>query len=206
MIKLRNLIHLGTKEFLNWFGNSKVVDKDNNPLVVYKGYWPYDDVGKEITKIQRQSEFPSFHKEEKGVFLAGFFSDDISVTKKFMFSKNSVLKSFYLKIERPYIIDMKQGFSGRAQFGETGIPFRNAIRSGKYDGVFILNTKDEGNVYVPLKPNQIKSTENTTFDSNDDEFMKEGDVYTGDTMSKNTSIGYWPRAVDTRYMESDGIV
>ena len=73
MIKLRNLIHPQTKEFINWFKGSKVVDVDNNPLVVYKGYWPYDDVGKEITKIQRQSEFPSFHKEEKGVFFGWIF-------------------------------------------------------------------------------------------------------------------------------------
>ena len=173
MIKLRNLIHPQTKEFMNWFKDSKVVDVDNNPLVVYKGYRPYDGEGKEITKIQRQDEFPSFHKGETGVSLAGFFSDDEKVSNRFAFGNKSVVKSFYLKIERPYIIDMKRGFSGYAQFGETGIPFRDAIRSGKYDGVFIINTKDEGNVYVPLKPNQIKSTENTTFDPNDDEFIKE---------------------------------
>ena len=173
MIKLKNLIRPRTVEFLNWFGDSKVVDVDNNPLVVHKGYWPYDERGKEITKIQRQSEFPSFNKGERGVFLAGFFSDDMKVSKKFAYRRESVIKSFYLKIETPFIIDMKLGFSGHAQFGESGIPFRDAIRSGHYDGVFILNTKDEGNVYVPLKSNQIKSVENTTFDLNSDEFMRE---------------------------------
>jgi hypothetical protein len=180
MIKLKDLVYNRSKEFLNWFGDSKVVDKDNNPLVVYKGYYPFDGEGKEIKKIHRPGEFPTFNKRgepydvnEKGVTLAGFFTDDILVPKMFMFSKKSVLKSFYLKIEKPYIIDMKGGFSGNAQFGEEGRPFRDAIRSGKYDGVFILNTKDEGNVYVPLRPNQIKSTDNVVFDPNDDEFMKE---------------------------------
>ncbi len=98
MIKLRNLIQPQTKEFINWFKGSKVVDVDNNPLVVYKGYSPYDDGGKEITKIQRQDEFPSFNKGEKGVSLAGFFSDDETVSKKFAFTNKSVIKSFYLKI------------------------------------------------------------------------------------------------------------
>jgi hypothetical protein len=149
------------------------VDADNNPLIVYKGYKPHDENGKEITKIQSPHEFPSFNRGEKGVFVAGFFSDDPNVSKEFARIVNGGVKSFYLKIEKPFIIDMKQGFSGNAQFGEKGIPFRNAIRSGHYDGVFILNTKDEGNVYVPLKANQIKSTENTIFDPNNDEFLKE---------------------------------
>ena len=181
MIKLKDLVYSRSKEFLNWFGDSKVVDKDNNPLVVYKGYYPFDGEGKEIKKIQRPSAFPTFTKSgelydvnEKDVMLAGFFTDDTLVAKKFMLSKSSVIRSFYLKIENPYIIDMKGGFSGHAQFGESGRLFRDAIRSGKYDGVFILNTKDEGNVYVPLRSNQIKSTDNVVFDPNDDEFMKEG--------------------------------
>ena len=38
------------------------MDKDNNPLVVYKGYYPFDREGKEIKKIQRQDEFPTFNK------------------------------------------------------------------------------------------------------------------------------------------------
>ena len=184
MIKLKDLVYNRSKEFLNWFGDSKVVDKDNNPLVVYKGYYPFDREGKEIKKIQRPEEFPTLNKvfnkvgepydvNEKGVMLAGFFTDDKLVPKKFMFSKESVLKSFYLKIQKPYIIDVKGGFSANVQFGDEGIPFRDAIRSGKYDGVFILNTKDEGNVYIPLKANQIKSTDNVVFDPNDDEFMKE---------------------------------
>lgn len=42
MIKLKDLVYNRSKEFLNWFGDSKVVDKDNNPLVVYKGYYPFD--------------------------------------------------------------------------------------------------------------------------------------------------------------------
>ena len=164
------------QNFKHWFANSKVVDSNGNPLIVYKGYYPFDSDGKEITKIHNQSEFPAFNQGEKGVRLAGFFSDDPNVCKRFMWSKHSRLSAFYLKIEHPFIIDAKHDYAGKIQFGESGRAFREAIRSGKYDGVIILNTKDESNVYVPLKPNQIKSVENVTFDPDADEFMKESKV------------------------------
>jgi hypothetical protein len=57
------------------------------------------------------------------------------------------------------------------QFGPEGKPFRDAVRSGNYDGVFILNTEDEGNIYVPLSPNQIKSAIFSKFNREDPRFV-----------------------------------
>lgn len=183
MIKLKNLIEsfdknidpTNTEEFKRWFGNSKVVKKDGTPLIVWKGMPVHDNDGRPITSIQRQSDFPAMHNDEPGIKIAGFFSSDPQVAKKFAtITRRSQLLSAYLKIENPFVIDMKNDFSGHAQFGERGLAFRNAIRSGKYDGVIIYNTKDEGDVYVPLKANQIKATTNVgTFDPNNDEYNKE---------------------------------
>ena len=76
-----------TPQFKAWFGDSKVVDADGQPLVVYKGMYPYDYRfegkgkdstrvnGPEITSIDRKSEFPSFNGDEPGVKIAGFFGD-----------------------------------------------------------------------------------------------------------------------------------
>ena len=163
-------------ELKGWFGNSKVVDKHGEPLIVWKGMRWKDDAGKPITHIQRREEFPAFNKGEPGIRgIAGFFTSDQTVAKKFCFGPNTATKPFYLKIENPFVIDMKGGLAGDAQFDKQGLPFRDAMRSGKYDGAFILNTKDEGNVFVTTNPSQAKLATNKTFGP-DKEFAKESEV------------------------------
>lgn len=167
------------KNFAEWFGDSKVVDADGNPLVVYKAMYGYDaDLGPsknwkgEITKpaqpgfdnplevIKRKSKFPSFDKADpEGVEIAGFFGSQ-EIANKFANNPNAGMDSIYpvfLKIEKPYVIDAKGEPAGKFQFGQTGKPFRDAIRSNKYDGVIIENTADEGTIHVALQANQIKS-------------------------------------------------
>jgi hypothetical protein len=167
------------QNFAEWFGDSKVVDADGNPLVVYKAMYGYDaDLGPsknwkgEITKpaqpgfdnplevIKRKSKFPSFDKADpEGVEIAGFFGSQ-EIANKFANNPNAGMDSIYpvfLKIEKPYVIDAKGEPARKFQFGETGKPFRDAIRSNKYDGVIIENTADEGTIHVALQANQIKS-------------------------------------------------
>jgi len=151
-----------TEAFRRWFGNSKVVDMHGQPLRVYKGMRALDDDGKHIDVIQRQSDFPSFNGTEAGVKIAGFFTSDPEVAAKFSFGYGVPGASpstfpVYLKMENPFIIDAQGDFSGKFQFEKAGAPFRDAIRSGRYDGVIIKNTKDEGDVYIALKPENIKS-------------------------------------------------
>jgi hypothetical protein len=160
-----------TKEFKKWFGDwendpenaSKVVDADGKPLVVYKGM-PVDDykTGQRINVINRDSEFPAFNSGEKGTKISGFFSSDPKVASRFAmtYSKggegNAVFPT-YLSFKKPFTIDAKGNFAGNIEFGKSGQEFRDAIRSEKYDGIIIKNTKDEGDVYVAFSPTQIKS-------------------------------------------------
>lgn len=169
---------VNTPAFRGWFGGSKVVDQQGNPLIVYKGMLPYDYTkedkttnypGPEIEEIQRTTPFPTFDSyDQRPVQLAGFFTDDPKIAQMFMFSEKTAMYPVFLKIERPAIFDAKGQPSGKVQFGPEGKPFRDAIHSGKYDGVFIRNTQDEANVYIPLKANQIKSAlSNGTFNPQD---------------------------------------
>ncbi len=150
-----------TPEFKKWFGGSKVVDDSGAPVVVYKAMypknWEHPDLA-DITSINRPSEFPAFNKGEKGVKIAGFFGD-IPTANRFAESAGTGQAIFpaYLSLKKPFIIEADGRFAGDVQFGESGKPFREAIRSGKYDGVIIRNTKDEGTIYVALEPTQIKS-------------------------------------------------
>jgi hypothetical protein len=154
-----------TPEFKRWFGDSKVVDQEGKPLVLYKGMWPYDwtketstDRGPLVKSINRTTEFPAFNPRdpnELGIKIAGFFGD--AATANRFAPKEGAVYPVFLKIEKPLVIDAAGQSAGTIQFGETGRPFRDAVRSGKYDGVIIKNTADEGDVYVALKPEQIKS-------------------------------------------------
>jgi hypothetical protein len=173
---------INTPEFQAWFGTSKVVDESGKPLVVYKGMPGHDwDTGKPFTTINRPSEFPAFNRGEPGVKVAGFFSSSPDVASRFatgIVGKDgrAAVYPVYLKFESPYVIDAGGVPAGKVQFGPEGSEFREAIRSGTHDGVIIRNTSDEGDIYVALKPEQIKSAVGNrgTFDPKDPNILNQG--------------------------------
>jgi len=158
------------RNFWRWFGDSKVVDADGKPLVVYKGMNPssWDD-GSPITII-----------DAPGLPYAGFFSSETSVANRFAdaytnFNKRSYREKdeavggavfpVFIRIERPFIIDADGRHAAVFQFddaarGWSKAVLNNALRNDKYDGVIIKNTADEGDVYIPKRPEQIKSVNN----------------------------------------------
>lgn len=153
-----------TVAFKNWFGTSKVIDEHGNPLVVYKSMYPYDytketetDKGPLLETIARPSPFPSFNTDEPGVQIAGFFGDRETANIFSEIGHGVAIYPVYLSLQHPFVIDNGGRASGMAQFGPEGKPFRDAVRSGQYDGAIIKNTFDEGTVYVAFKPEQIKS-------------------------------------------------
>jgi hypothetical protein len=156
--------HWDTPEFKDWFGDSKVVDENGKPLVVYKGMYPHDwtqetvsDPGPLIDSIDRKSDFPAFNNGEPGVKIAGFFGDKDTANRFSKITDQGAVYPSYLSFQKPFVIDAGGRKAGDVQFGKAGTPFRDAIRSSDYDGVIIKNTADEGTVYVALKPEQIKS-------------------------------------------------
>ena len=129
----------------------------------YKGMWPFDWTkevgdypGPEIKEINRTTEFPAFNKGEKGVDIAGFMASDPKVASKFAGEHGAVYPVF-TKRGRELVIDAKGDFAGNIQFGETGKPFRDAVRGGDYDSIRIINTADEGDITVALRPENIRS-------------------------------------------------
>lgn len=156
-----------TPEFKTFFGESKVVDEAGEPLVVYKGAYPYDwrgeaggDPGPLITTFERPEDFPSFDStDSRGLKIGGFFGDR-ETASRFGQAVNGAVYPSYLRIEKPYVVDAKGAYASTVQFGPEGAAFRDAMRSGKYDGAIIKNTKDEGTIYVTLKGEQSKSVHN----------------------------------------------
>ena len=139
--------------------------------IYYKGMYPYDYTkeagdyaGPEITEINRPTEFPAFNDGEKGVDIAGFLTKDPEVANRFagLGSGGAVYPLRYRRGE-VYTIDANGRNAGELQFGESGKEFRDAVRSGNYDTIEIINTADEGDITISTKPENIRSI-NAEFD------------------------------------------
>lgn len=126
--------------FWKWFGNSKIVDENGNPLICYHG---------------TNNKFNSFNKSINGHFGAGiYFTPNYSVGKSY----GSKLKSVYLKMENPlwFNRDMPEEL-------EKAVYFRNKELLKDYDGIIVgfpENGMDFVSEIIVFEPNQIKSIDN----------------------------------------------
>jgi GNAT superfamily N-acetyltransferase len=163
-----------TREFREWFGDSKVVDEDGRPLVVFHG---------------TNREFNSFSHDAEQQNDAGFAGEGFY----FMSSKewgdgyaevavdNSGGEArtieAYLRIENPKVIsDYQEVIKGR-DIRESGVARAVAkeIRESGHDGVILMPKKKGGpREYMVLDPVQIKSATNNrgTFDPSDPDITK----------------------------------
>lgn len=139
----------------------------------YKGADPYNwRTGEEITEFSVpkndaiKSMYPDYVGAEGG--HAGFFTDNPSVSNKFgTVTEGGASYPVKLKFEDPLVIDAKGKPARAFQFERSVEEFgtrddyesvRNAFRGvGGYDGVVLKNTADEGTVYIPLKPKNVRS-------------------------------------------------
>lgn len=160
------------RNFYKWFGDSKVVDEEGKPLVVYHG--------------TLAGGFATFKNAEKGIWFSdnedvaggyGYAIDDETgeyIRLKGDDSKRDNTKQgfweqgiyeTYLKLNNPLIIDFKGEVA--TDTSETEIYTEQARKQGN-DGVIIKNIIDTvygeqqkvANDYVVLNPNQIKSVDN----------------------------------------------
>jgi hypothetical protein len=101
---------------------------------------------------------------------AGFFSNDPKVADRFAapFEHGAVWPT-KLKFENPLVIDAQGKHAAAFQFDSIARDpknntitemnkFHGAFKEGSpHDGVILKNTKDEGDVYIPRNPDQIRS-------------------------------------------------
>ena len=155
-----------TKEFKEWFGDSKVVDKSGKPLVVYHG---------------TDKDFKQFDKEKIGnkfEYSIGFhFADDLNEAKEYLDKKNKIIKSVFLNVQNPLIIKTEDKGASHYIDMNRGDIAGQVLESRKtdtpYDGV-IVEGSDGSKNYVVFKPNQIKSATGNkgTFDPNSADMTK----------------------------------
>jgi hypothetical protein len=113
-------------------------------------------------------DFPHFDNPDRP--YAGFFSDDPQVASRFAEgyagsyqgaegASDGIVYPTKLRMQNPYIIDAQGQKAGMLQFGRSDLAreYEAAINSPDHDGVILRNTADEGEVYIPKTPQQIRS-------------------------------------------------
>lgn len=174
-------------EFRKWFGASKAITEDGDPLELYHGTSEQFDA----------FAGNNFFSDDKAV--AERFRDQISAT--YSDGRTGRVVSAYVKIERPFEIDMAGDFAANAQFGKARSVWEAALANPEYDGIILRNTKDEGNVFIPKKPTQIKSTTNSgTFDPDDPNMFNQD---TADTVRGQAQIGSNGSAIITLFAQAN---
>ena len=148
---------LNNPNFKEWFGDSKVVDENGNPLVVYHG---------------TSNDFKVFDKDKIGDNYIYSGNKGIFFTQKERTAKNyaelhsnknlngnnkGYVISSYLRIENPLYRQTNSDFYRPAdRFDIDGDDLvREAFENG-YDGIIIKGTNND-DLYVVFEPNQIKS-------------------------------------------------
>jgi hypothetical protein len=168
---------LETPAFKNWFGDSKIVDDQGKPLVVYHGTMNDFDVFGEQADVDL---YKKMGLEQDGVF---FFakSPQTAGTYTNAAEQGANIKPVYVSLKNPLIVDAGgQAYDAGRKDGIGGNPgiTQDAIGralDGGYDGVVIKNVRDDvsgggepTDVFVSFNREQIKSVFNKgTWNPND---------------------------------------
>lgn len=148
---------IDSKYFKKWFGDSKVVDENGQPLVAYHG-------------TESNEAFSVFETNSPDGTPAIYFSSNKKVANSY--SGNLPIYEVYLKMENPLEVDAQgKEYNDFAAEMRSNIDYAN--RNG-YDGVIVKNIRDDwsqeksgkvATTYVVFSPEQIKSVDNQgTFD------------------------------------------
>lgn len=148
-----------TPAFRAWFGDSKVVDENGAPLVVYHG-----SINQGMTEIRPGMREPG-----------AWFTRSLRYANDYAKGPEGEIYEVFLSIERPMVVtfdaDGMPVADGEALDFDNNVDIvRHAMRSG-YDGVHFPdgNFSEESEAWVAFRPNQIKSAvgNNGNFDPSD---------------------------------------
>lgn len=158
----------GTDAFRNWFGDSKVVDENGDPLVVYHG------TGEDFSAFSEE-----FYGEATGIGDLGegfYFTDQAEVASSFAGAITPSVIPVYLNIRNPATNEVMRSAEVQGALDDDMgfVETREVLESLGYDGVIYDHGEQAGKEYVAFDPNQIKSINNRgTFDPADPNILNQ---------------------------------
>ena len=146
-----------TPEFKRWFGDSKVVDAQGKPLVVYHGTRPGGDIN--VFESRGPTDGVYFTPDTKYAqsFTENVFEDT---------TERGAIYPVYLNIQNPYIVRTEFGTEKADDFLYRGLN-RIELKKQGFDGA-MLYLDGELDQVIAFEPTQIKSAIGNTgaFDEN----------------------------------------
>jgi hypothetical protein len=177
-----------TEAFKRWFGDSKVVDEDGKPLVVYHGS------DRELDRVT-----PGYDED------GGWFAENRKVAADYAKGDTPAIHNVYLKIENPLIVDFDGHdlseaitIDGKEFFENYDIATH--ARTNGYDGVYFPygNFTEQDGTWVIFKEEQVKSADenNGDFDPTNPD-IRFSRTATPDTRTAKEKLGLGEQADET---------
>ena len=150
-----------TKEFKQWFGNSKVVDDKGKPLVVYHG----TNAGFFIFEPTKIGEFgPAMYFSSSANDAAAY----AGVKRRGQEEGAPNIIPVHLSIQNPYIKGVSAFWKEFGREGESDAQAIERVKAAGYDGIVETKSDWRGKQfkhYIVFDPTQVKSVYNVgTFD------------------------------------------
>lgn len=171
-----------SKFFKKWFGDSKVVDNEGNPLIVYHGSPEFDievfDSNRSLYGDASKG-FNFFTNKESAYQNSAKDYAEFAGTNGYR--RNGKIYKTYLSIKKPLHIQYtsnsmsvyngEKRYSTPVEYYDTNYKkIKEEYSKGNYDGIIIENTDkkdDDSVIYLVQNSEQIKSVDNQgTFDEN----------------------------------------
>jgi len=134
-----------TPEFRQWFGDSKVVNEDGSPRLVWNSGGMNDFV-------EFNRDYISSNTQSAGSGYGFFFSPNEQKAAGYGLIPNP--RPFYLSIKNPYVMDEQEFLGVRTQ--EEARMVSDWLSTQGYDGLYISDT----DIFVAFTPEQIKHRDN----------------------------------------------
>jgi hypothetical protein len=179
----------GIRNFWKWFGDSKVVDSQGRPLVVYHG---------------TDQDFSEFNDGDI------YFARDSSYAEELVSTKDKTrIVEAYLSIQNPLVVTLDD-----MNFGDPEIEkeYQYKARKNGKDGIIFKEEDGFFESYVAVKPNQIKSAigNQGTFSPQSpdirysiaDDVRESAEKLTAnlvDRLSTDKTFNWWHKTVGTQF-------
>jgi len=161
-----------TPGFKKWFGDSKVVDADGKPLVVYHG--TNSEKARDDSRGFDAFDPSTMGRRDVGYFGKGFYFSPNPVAGEMYagYEPGARILPVYLSIQNPYIYERDD---------RVGPPTVESLRERGHDGIFVMKTWDgKGRMaeIVAFNPTQIKSATGNqgTFDPSNPSILYQADI------------------------------
>jgi hypothetical protein len=149
-----NIIPLLNENFYNWFSDSKIVDTNNQPMIMYHKSRCHEL----FEEFRLENVEKNEYNLDYGVyFVNAYYSHNIS------YIADGLEYYVFLKMKNPFYIFDNNGepydMNGqRLVFIDVSKPYCEDLKRKGFDGIIIKSSHYDQ--YVVFEPNQIKSVEN----------------------------------------------